>query len=185
MPNLAREQVAPRDDVLQSLAPFTRHRFADAFRARYADAPTGSKPASKRKAVKPASGPAGQPAALVLTAPDAEPAYERGTRLRPDWKPSQCLIDQVHAMGVDAVACVPEFVDYWVAMSGRAGVKRDWDATFRNAIRRLIDYNRAPEWRPPAPPPSGTVARDEGPFIDLNADPRWKQFALALGTGRG
>lgn len=45
-----------------------------------------------------------------------------------------------------------EFVDYWKALPGRGGLKSDWQATFRNSLRRSYDRKRG---RGPAGPDDG------------------------------
>lgn len=52
---------------------------------------------------------------------------QRGTRLPKDWMPEEHLDRQ------DELAA---FRDYWVAQPGQRGVKLDWQATWRNWIRR-------------------------------------------------
>ena len=63
---------------------------------------------------------------------------QRGTRLPADLKVSQEWIDfcnqerpELHASKVWS-----EFKDYWIAQPGQKGVKLDWDATWRNWVRR-------------------------------------------------
>jgi uncharacterized protein YdaU (DUF1376 family) len=61
----------------------------------------------------------------------------RGTRLPPDWRPSELLSawagKERPDLDVDAVAA--KFRDHWAAKPGKAGLKLDWDATFRNWVR--------------------------------------------------
>lgn len=61
----------------------------------------------------------------------------RGSRLLPDWKPSEIL--EAWAVkerpDLDVPAVVAKFVDYWRGVPGSKGVKLDWEATFRNFIR--------------------------------------------------
>lgn len=57
----------------------------------------------------------------------------RGTRLPADWMPSDNL---------DRTSELEKFRDYWIAQPGQKGVKVDWDATWRNWIRRADE--RAP-----------------------------------------
>jgi uncharacterized protein YdaU (DUF1376 family) len=52
---------------------------------------------------------------------------QRGTRLPEDWKPKEHL---------DRMDEFDAFRDYWIAVPGQRGVKLDWDATWRNWIRR-------------------------------------------------
>ena len=68
---------------------------------------------------------------------------KRGVRLPPDWQPSDVLADWVKTTRPDlAIAdSVDRFRDYWIAKPGEAGVKLDWDATFRNWIRNERGQN--------------------------------------------
>jgi hypothetical protein len=62
----------------------------------------------------------------------------RGSRLSPDWLPSAESIAKARedAPGVDHQAEHPVFVDYWISQPGQKGVKTNWDATWRNWMRR-------------------------------------------------
>lgn len=73
----------------------------------------------------------------------------RGTRIPADWRPKPETIEAFRRDGVDPEPLVPEFVDYWIAVAGARGVKLDWEATFRNRVRALIEQGRAPRWVPP------------------------------------
>ena len=66
-----------------------------------------------------------------------EPA-NRGSRLSPDWLPSTDSVAAVRidAPDVNAKSEHPTFVDYWIAQPGQKGVKTNWDATWRNWMRR-------------------------------------------------
>jgi hypothetical protein len=57
----------------------------------------------------------------------------RGTRLPLDWKPRP-------EDGEDQKE-LEKFRDYWMAVSGQKGVKRDWDATWRNWLRNAKDWS--------------------------------------------
>jgi uncharacterized protein YdaU (DUF1376 family) len=57
----------------------------------------------------------------------------RGTRLPQDWKPK---IED----GFDEIE-LAKFRDYWIAVAGQKGVKRDWDATWRNWLRNSKQWN--------------------------------------------
>lgn len=61
----------------------------------------------------------------------------QGSRLLPAWQPSELLKTwaQQKRPDLDVGEMVEKFRDHWCAISGRAGVKTDWDATFRNWIR--------------------------------------------------
>jgi len=67
---------------------------------------------------------------------------KRGTRLTPDWKLSQEMGEWAEQQGLDSKTIIQQrdsFRDYWIAKAGEAGVKLDWDATWRNWIRKYIE----------------------------------------------
>lgn len=82
----------------------------------------------------------------------------KGAHLAPDWKPTPETLEAFRLQGVDASACVAEFADYWIAVPGAKGRKLDWDATFRNRVRQLVDQGRAPAWREQAKPSPAPAA---------------------------
>src|SRR5882757_1158592 len=61
---------------------------------------------------------------------------KRGTRLKPDWKPS----DEARAWTLERIdqakasAELEKFRNYWLAKSGKDATKVDWDATWRNWV---------------------------------------------------
>jgi hypothetical protein len=57
----------------------------------------------------------------------SDPKRTDGTRLSPDWTPKQ---------HTDRTEALEKFRDYWTAQPGIKGRKVDWDATWRNWIRR-------------------------------------------------
>lgn len=57
----------------------------------------------------------------------------RGTRLPPDWKPNGEEVFDKNELD--------KFRDYWIAVSGQKGIKRDWDATWRNWLRNAKQWN--------------------------------------------
>jgi len=63
---------------------------------------------------------------------------KRGTRLDPSWIPPQALIDQMRneCPSVDLATEHKVFIDYWIAQPGQKGIKLDWEATWRNWMRR-------------------------------------------------
>lgn len=73
---------------------------------------------------------------------DKEPSSGRGTRLAPDWRPSQEDWEFASHLGLDPEAAADEFRDYWCAVPGGKGRKLDWSATFRNRCRELASRNR-------------------------------------------
>ncbi len=113
-----------------------------------------------------------------------------GTRLPPSWEPS--AEDQGQAKrdrpDLDLAIELAKFRDHFAAKPGRAGESADWDATWRNWIRRA-DPPRAAA-APMAPAPVSPPAKPR----DWRADPESKlenavrfieqQFACgALGEG--
>jgi hypothetical protein len=96
-----------------------------------------------------------------------------------DWTPSERTLAVLAAEGVAedvALACVPEFVDYW---RGTGKLMANWDATFRNRVRALKAACRLPEPArraghdtPAVPPPR---PGDEGPPLALD-DPRLREL---------
>jgi hypothetical protein len=64
-----------------------------------------------------------------------------GHRLPDDWEPTQALRDAMDAEcpGVDQWAQFVRFKDYWAAQAGAKGRKADWDATYRNWIRKAAE----------------------------------------------
>lgn len=55
---------------------------------------------------------------------------------------------EVPSVGVDAETV--KFVDYWKGVPGQRGVKLDWPATWRNAMRRAHEFNVKGGWKPEA-----------------------------------
>lgn len=64
----------------------------------------------------------------------------RGTRIGADFiMPDEWLNWAVNNRGwsmKDAKEVAAEFIDYWAGVSGSKGVKADWQATWRNSVRR-------------------------------------------------
>jgi uncharacterized protein YdaU (DUF1376 family) len=60
----------------------------------------------------------------------------RGTRLPTDWVPE---VEQGQWTPLQARE-LPKFRDYWTAQPGQKGVKADWQATWRNWIRKAGEY---------------------------------------------
>jgi hypothetical protein len=87
-------------------------------------------------------------------APASRSASAQGTRLQDDWK----LPDDWRAWAVaerpdwpaghaDRVAAA--FRDYWVAIPGKDGRKADWQATWRNWVRKERGAGPAPQGNKP------------------------------------
>ena len=65
-----------------------------------------------------------------------EPINRRGARLPKEWVPSDQGKEFAQEQGVDWQKEILVFRDYWVAKPGQGGVKLDWEATWRNWIRK-------------------------------------------------
>ena len=82
------------------------------------------------------------------------PPSKRGTRLPPDFCPKDSDMEIGINAGLDVSQItdqIERFRDHWLSSPGQRGVKLDWNATFRNWIRRSADdhsrrnpRNRAP-----------------------------------------
>lgn len=72
-----------------------------------------------------------------------EDASGRGTRLSPDWQPSETEKRWAEDARPDLTVTVEieKFRDYWVAKAGADASKRDWTATWRNWIRNAHATN--------------------------------------------
>ena len=93
------------------------------------------------------------PLAPLVATPDDEPAPKpkRGTRLDPSFVPSETSRATILAErpGIDLRDQHARFVDYWTAKPGKDGLKLDWDATWRNWMRKAGEDHarRAPNGR--------------------------------------
>lgn len=68
--------------------------------------------------------------------PSLRSGVARATRLPPDWMPD-VFDDWVQGPEL------AKFRDYWIAQPGQKGVKADWNATWRNWIRRASEYEQS------------------------------------------
>lgn len=68
----------------------------------------------------------------------------KGTRISEDWMPKPDTVEKIKASvpGVDLATEHEKFIDYFLSVSGEKGVKKDWDAAWRNWMRR------AKQWSP-------------------------------------
>lgn len=107
--------------------------------------------------------PTEDPPGVPPAAPNQEPntknptprpsASQRGTRLPEGWRPSDDLLNWARekAPGVGWVDH-EKFVDWARSASGSVAVKKDWDAAWRNWMRRASEQRGA---RPVSGPPAG------------------------------
>lgn len=66
----------------------------------------------------------------------------KGSRIDPDWKPSDDLrqFARRHGLSESQITLEAEkFRDYWKSVAGAKGCKLDWDATWRNWVRNSRD----------------------------------------------
>lgn len=72
----------------------------------------------------------------------ARQASVRGQRLPDDWQPTpQDQATSIEVIGADrARAELEKFRDHWKQQPGSKGVKLDWNAAWRNWIRRASEY---------------------------------------------
>jgi hypothetical protein len=115
--------------------------------------------------------------------PSASP---RGSRLPEGWMPGQHLVDWCAAELVpggrwsehtrDFVRRqTGKFADYWRAAPGQRGVKKDWDATWRNWMRTAFERDFRPANAPISGPPAGAFPTT----AERNAAQRDRQMAQA------
>lgn len=76
-----------------------------------------------------------------------QPKSKRGTRLPTGYVPAESTINGIRGefpfvTNEDLTAAHREFCDYWVGVPGQRGVKLDWEATWRNSMRREFNGKR-------------------------------------------
>lgn len=81
----------------------------------------------------------------TTTANAVERPRKRGARLESEWLPAQITIDEMktECPTVDLEAEHRKFIDYWIAKTGKDATKLDWDATWRNWIRRAAENTKS------------------------------------------
>jgi len=78
----------------------------------------------------------------VVVSGDVAPVAKRsakGQRLAPEWQLPRAWGEWAVEQGLEAAVVRQEaevFHDYWIAQAGSKGIKADWQATWRNWIRR-------------------------------------------------
>jgi len=88
-------------------------------------------------------------------------AVGRGTRLPEDWKPKPEDIEAARAaLGENARREFQKFRDHWRAQPGQRGVKVDWDATWRNWVRKAQELGNGKNG------PAGNSPRTGGSLIE-------------------
>ena len=81
--------------------------------------------------------------------PGAPPPRKRGTRLPADFTVTADMKAWFaeHCPHVNGLSEHAKFCDYWRAKPGRAGLKLDWVATWRNWMRRAAEQQHVPRGR--------------------------------------
>ena len=101
--------------------------------------------ASRVKAQAKARSDAGKKGAAARWANKQPPAEQttssastNGTRIKPDWMPSQTVIQTLkdEYPNLDLRTEHANFIDYWLARPGKQALKLDWDATWRIWMRK-------------------------------------------------
>lgn len=88
----------------------------------------------------------------VGTTPNPQPTTintgSGGNRIDPDWQPTPRLIEFVKAEcpSVNGRVETDNFRDWWISKAGKDALKTDWDATYRNWMRKA--QKEADERRP-------------------------------------
>ncbi len=127
----------------------------------------------------------------VLVADNSAPAKadtppKKGSRIIENWNPTRTAANTTAEEGHDTGWLSLElarFRDYWAAVPGAKGVKLDWDATWRNWIRRAKDFEPAKrqatlgttDWETPnlpAPKPETQPTKKPGGQHDQPVLPR-------------
>lgn len=73
---------------------------------------------------------------------EAPQAARRGSRLPPDWEPGEPGMAFAAQQGLTngrATAELAKFRDFWTAKTGADATKADWQATWRNWVRRAVE----------------------------------------------
>lgn len=107
--------------------------------------PSGGNPSSGGSPTRAAPAPTPSPTPSTSPTPedgaaDASPRSDRAVKLPDGWRPDP-EPQLVAAIGGQQAAAreFDRFCDYWRAKGGQAGRKTDWQATWRNWLRRTAD----------------------------------------------
>ena len=97
------------------------------------------------KATQEPTRQAAQPGEAILGKSLHELDRKQATRLRADWEPSADDIAFAERQGfghADIADIRNRFRDYWIGAPGKAGLKLDWSATWRNKVRSEAKFRR-------------------------------------------
>lgn len=81
----------------------------------------------------------------VAALPPEDKKISRGSRMVKGWKPPADFKEDFWLMetpDTDYDLELKLFIDHWIAQSGKAGVKLDWVATFRNWLRKAQKWSK-------------------------------------------
>jgi uncharacterized protein YdaU (DUF1376 family) len=101
---------------------------------------------------------------------------KKGSRLREDWSLPKAWGQWAVDHGMDELSVRREadrFGDYWRGVPGQKGVKLDWQATWRNWIRKSIE-ERAVKAKRKKPEDGDTRYLDDGQLQTYSAWDGWK-----------
>ena len=105
--------------------------------------PGGAEMVSGLTTFEPSLEPSSEP--LEAQAPAPKPDVKAGTRLPDDWTPTLDCLPSEFGLSADQFANeLAKFLDYWRAVPGAKGRKLDWDATWRNWLRRAAENQPKP-----------------------------------------
>lgn len=119
--------------------------------------------------------PVEAPKALAASSPGKPATATRGSRLPPDWKLpkpwGEWALENRKAWTPDHVRHVADsFRDFWIAKAGADAVKLDWQATWRNWVRKEKD---------PAGTPTGPAPRTESSVCECCGNTASKRIGQA------
>src|SRR5207248_4930287 len=80
-----------------------------------------------------------KPSDAIASAPSRVSPIARGTRLPQDFAITEEHRKFASEIGADVDREFETFRDYWIAQPGQKGVKTEWNATFRNWLRRAVE----------------------------------------------
>lgn len=111
----------------------------------------------------------------IASAPSRVSLVTRGTRLPQDFAVTEKHRKFANEIGVDVDHQFAIFRDYWIAQPGEKGIKTEWNATFRNWLRRAMEtQNRNGHGGRNGKPSIGEIVERE------QADGRQSELAVAL-----
>ena len=135
-------ECALKTELLQSLKAFTeglsegfREAFEDIFRKSMPNPEPEPEPEPEKEDIPP----------LAPPLPKNSDTTARGSRLPSDWSLPRSWADWAISNGhMRPIDEANRFADYWRSQPGAKGRKSDWEATWRNWIRRSLEGGRKP-----------------------------------------